>query len=262
MHSMRMNWRLCLFAWEWKTMCDGFEEDQQQKVADTRKPTGSQAPPFLTRTWCMTYTYHCIVRIIFNVHLMFFSCTWCMVRTPVPPTVGETGRCTRNKCKHFFLQKYKLIEEQNPILTVFKLQFMDYCHWQRLLAIPWMPPGSFLCKPFTAKPWHASNKNGNLSSPLHSQTHFSKHQQERNQWKTCWSNSEKEILTLATHNGNYCEVLLPVAASQGDGQHVAAIIQTGSQRYKKKIKTQERHDLYRQIQNKVSGVEFDWLREF
>ena len=131
-----------------------------------------------------------------------------------------------------------------------------------LIAIPWMPPGSFLCKPFTAKPWHASNKNGNLSSPLHSQTHFSKHQQERNQWKTCWSNSEKEILTLATHNGNYCEVLLPVAASQGDGQHVAAIIQTGSQRYKKKIKTQERHNLYRHIQNKVSGVEFDWLREF
>ena len=82
-------------------------------------------------------------------------------------------------------------------------------------------------------------------------------QQERNQWRTRWSNSEKEILTLATHNGNYCEVLLPVAASQGDGQHVAAIIQTGSQRYKKKIKTQERHDLYRQIQNKVSRAEFD-----
>ena len=34
-----------------------------------------------------------------------------------------------------------------------------------------------------------------------------------------------------------------MAASQGDGQHVAAIIQTGSQRYKRKYETQERHDL-------------------
>ena len=184
------------------------------------------------------------------------------MRTLRHPLLGKLAVALATNANIFFLQKYKLIEEQNPILTVFKLQFMDYCHWQRLLAIPWMPPGSFLCKPFTAKPWHASNKNGNLSSPLHSQTHFSKHQQERNQWKTCWSNSEKEILTLATHNGNYWELLLPLAASQGDGQHVAAIIQTGSQRYKKKIKTQERHDLYRQIQNKVSRAEFDWRREF
>ena len=31
MHSMRMNWRLCLFAWERKTMCDGFEETSNRK---------------------------------------------------------------------------------------------------------------------------------------------------------------------------------------------------------------------------------------
>ena len=249
MHSMRMNWRLCLFAWERKTMCDGFEEDQQQKVAGTRKPAGSQAPPFLTRTWCMTYTYHCIVRIIFNVHLIFFFLRLMYGENPAPPTVGETGRCTHNKCEHFFLQKYEI-----PYWQFSNSNRMEDCHWQRLLAIPWMPPGSFLCKPFTAKPWHASNKNGNLSSPLHSQTHFSKHQQERNQWRTRWSNSEKEILTLATHNGNYCEVLLPVAASQGDGQHVAAIIQTGSQRYKKKTKPQEQYGVASNFSNRITKI--------
>ena len=169
---------------------------------------------------------------------------------PAPPTVGETGRCTYNKCKHFFFlrnTKSHIDSFQTPIVWKIVIDIV-------LIAMPWMPPGSFLCKPFTAKPWHASNKNGNLSSPLHSQTHFSKHQQERNQWRTRWSNSEKEILTLATHNGNYCEVLLPVAASQGDGQHVAAIIQTGSQRYKKKTKPQEQYGVASNFSNRITKI--------
>ena len=197
----------------------------------------------------MTYTYHCIVRIIFNVHLIFFLALDVWWEPCATHCWGNWPLHIQQMRTFFLLQKYEI-----PYWQFSNYNRMEDCHWQRLLAIPWMPPGSFLCKPFTAKPWHASNKNGNLSSPLHSQTHFSKHQQERNQWRTRWSNSEKEILTLATHNGNYCEVLLPLAASQGDGQHVGAIIQTGSQRYKKKTKPQEQYGVASNFSNRITKI--------